>query len=181
MTTRTKGSQARRLVCGLAVTLLSGAALTAADSIDASTLNGKVLLGYQGWFNCPGDGSPRENWRSWSRSVPAADTLTIDIYPDLSELTPAERCLVPGMTIGGKPVTGLSVRTLLQAVFIAALGAAGFVNFCGRERSSRDSVSYAQKGRSEKRRDEAPELRANRRFNTDNENRHLPTSVAVSG
>ena len=33
------------------------------------------------------------------------------------------------LTIGGKAVTGLPLRTLLQAVFIAALGAVGFVNF----------------------------------------------------
>jgi len=33
------------------------------------------------------------------------------------------------LTIGGKPVAGLPVRTLLQVVFIAALAAAGFANF----------------------------------------------------
>ena len=75
----------------------------AADRVDTSTLKGKVLLGYQGWFDCPGDGNPHNNWRSWARGVPAADTLTIDLYPDLRELDPDERCLVPGMTIGGKP------------------------------------------------------------------------------
>jgi hypothetical protein len=82
---------------------LSCAVLRGADKVDASTLNNKVLLGYQGWFNCPGDGSPHNNWRSWSRGVPAADTLTIDLYPDLRELDADERCAVPGMTIDGKP------------------------------------------------------------------------------
>jgi uncharacterized membrane protein len=33
------------------------------------------------------------------------------------------------LTIDGKAVTGLPLRTLLQAVFIAALGAAGFGHF----------------------------------------------------
>jgi hypothetical protein len=82
---------------------LSCAVARGADKVDASTLNNKVLLGYQGWFNCPGDGSPHNNWRSWSRGVPAADTLTIDLYPDLRELDADERCEVPGMTIDGKP------------------------------------------------------------------------------
>jgi hypothetical protein len=91
-----------RFAAALPFLLLSGAA-AAADRVDASTLNGKVLLGYQGWFSCPGDGNPANNWRSWSRGVPAADTLTIDLFPDLSELDPDERCPVPGMTIGGKP------------------------------------------------------------------------------
>jgi hypothetical protein len=83
--------------------LVAGASARAAGSVDASTLQGKVLLGYQGWFNCPGDGSPGDNWRSWARGVPGAETLTVDLYPDLSELDADERCAVPGMTIGGKP------------------------------------------------------------------------------
>lgn len=87
----------------LLIGALGCAAAYAADVVDASTLQGKVLMGYQGWFNCPGDGAPGNNWRTWSRGVPAADTLTIDVYPDLSELDPDERCAVPGMTIQGKP------------------------------------------------------------------------------
>ncbi|HMF77923.1 MAG TPA: glycoside hydrolase family 71/99-like protein [Bryobacteraceae bacterium] len=87
----------------LAALALGCAAMRGADHVDPSTLNNKVLLGYQGWFNCPGDGSPRNNWRSWSRGVPAADTLTIDLYPDLRELDADERCAPPGMTINGKP------------------------------------------------------------------------------
>ena len=83
--------------------LLVGGGAGAADVVDASTLKGKVLLGYQGWFNCPGDGAPGNNWRTWSRGVPGPDTLTVDMYPDLSELDADERCEVPGMTIGGKP------------------------------------------------------------------------------
>ncbi|MCP5114510.1 MAG: xylosidase/arabinosidase [bacterium] len=90
--------------CGalLAPTLLLltvGAA--AAQTVDPSTIEGKVLFGYQGWFNCPGDGSDR-GWRSWSRGTPNAGTLTIDMYPDLSELDADELCPVPEMTIGGK-------------------------------------------------------------------------------
>jgi hypothetical protein len=66
------------------------------------TLDRKVLLGYQGWFNCPGDGAPENNWRTWARGVPAAGTLTIDMYPDLSEFVPADLCAVPGLTLGGR-------------------------------------------------------------------------------
>ncbi|MCU0782543.1 MAG: glycoside hydrolase family 71/99-like protein [Verrucomicrobia bacterium] len=71
--------------------------------VDSSTLQGKVLFGYQGWFGCAGDGSSNRNWRSWARGTPAAKTLTIDMYPDLRELDPDERYPVPNMTIGGKP------------------------------------------------------------------------------
>src|SRR3954452_22364075 len=75
----------------------------AADVVDSSTLDGKVLFGYQGWFKCPDDGSPDKNLSHWSRGAPTAETLAIDMYPDLSEFDADERCAVPGMTIGGKP------------------------------------------------------------------------------
>lgn len=83
------------------LTVIACAGLNAAGA-DATTLNGKVLLGYQGWFNCPGDGSPQNNWRSWSRETPSPATLTIDMYPDLSEFDPSDLCAVPGFTIGGR-------------------------------------------------------------------------------
>src|SRR5207248_2188067 len=75
----------------------------AADVVDSSTLDGKVLFGYQGWFGCPDDALQEKNWSHWARGTPAADTLVIDMYPDLRELDADERCAVPGMTIGGKP------------------------------------------------------------------------------
>lgn len=83
--------------------LLALPAALAAQPADFSTLDGKVLSGYQGWFNCPGDGDPRNSWRSWSRGTPAAGALTIDMYPDLTEFDPADLCRVPGLTIGGRP------------------------------------------------------------------------------
>jgi len=84
------------------------AGLHAAGDVDPSTLDNKVLIGYQGWFTCPQDGSGR--WTHWSRGVPTAETLMVDLYPDLSELDPDERCEIPGMTIGGKPAYLFSSR-----------------------------------------------------------------------
>src|SRR5437879_6199964 len=84
------------------------AVLRAAGGVDPSTLDNKVLVGYQGWFACPTDGSQR--WTHWSRGAPTPDTLTVELYPDLSELDPDERCEVPGMTIGGKPAYLFSSR-----------------------------------------------------------------------
>lgn len=34
--------------------------------VDPSTLTGKVMTGYQGWFTCPGDGS-NLGWTHWGR------------------------------------------------------------------------------------------------------------------
>ncbi len=80
----------------------------AADPVDATTLDRKVLIGYQGWFTCPEDGSGR--WTHWSRGVPTPETLTVDLYPDTSELDADERCVIPGMTIGGQPAYLFSSR-----------------------------------------------------------------------
>ena len=61
-----------------------------AQAVDFTTLDGKVLLGYQGWFNCHGDGDPNRGWRSWARDTPSAKTLTVDMYPDLTEFSPSD-------------------------------------------------------------------------------------------
>ena len=80
----------------------------AADIVDPSTLDHKVLVGYQGWFTCPSDGSGR--WTHWSRGVPTPETLTVELYPDVSELDPDELCEIPGMTVAGKPAYLFSSR-----------------------------------------------------------------------
>ena len=57
---------------------------------DPSTLTGKLMFGYQGWFSAPGDGSRIDRWRHWSSSAtPAADTVTFDAWPDMSDYVAA--------------------------------------------------------------------------------------------
>lgn len=61
--------------------------------VDTTTLEGKVMAGYQGWFNCPGDGAGL-GWTHWARqgSKPfAPGNVTVDLWPDMSEATAAER------------------------------------------------------------------------------------------
>jgi hypothetical protein len=93
-----------------ALTLLFAAvAAPAADKVDPNTLDRKVLFGYQGWFDCP-DSPGGKGWSHWSRGVPAAETLAIDMFPDLVEFAPRDLCAVPGMTIGAKPAYLFSSR-----------------------------------------------------------------------
>ena len=80
--------------------LLSAASLFA--QVDATTLDHKVLLGYQGWFDCPSESAPQNPWSHWTRRTPSPDNLTIDGYPDLTEFAPADLCALPGFTIAGK-------------------------------------------------------------------------------
>jgi hypothetical protein len=65
-----------------------------APRVDASTLKGKVIFGYQGWFGCLNDGSDAGTWVHWFRynSDPVGTNLTVDLWPDVSELSPSEIC-----------------------------------------------------------------------------------------
>ncbi len=59
---------------------------------DPSSIIGKVVCGYQGWFTCTGDGSPINRWTHWSPTNPPQagvapnpnPNLTFDVYPDVS-------------------------------------------------------------------------------------------------
>lgn len=59
-----------------------------------------MLCGYQGWFRCPGDPAG-EGWKHWSRDSRkiAPDTLTFEMWPDLSEYTAGEKFPAPGFTL----------------------------------------------------------------------------------
>jgi hypothetical protein len=67
------------------------------DVIDATTLEAKVLCGYQGWFRCPGDKS-KLGWVHWSRNSDkiTKNSLTVEMWPDMSELSDDERFSVAG-------------------------------------------------------------------------------------
>jgi len=62
-------------------------ALASPAVVDATSLEHKMLFGYQGWFLTPGDGSPVDGWTHWFRNdTPTAANLTVDLWPDTSEL-----------------------------------------------------------------------------------------------
>lgn len=67
--------------------------------VDARTMDQKVLCGYQGWFRCPGDGTG-EGWLHWSRNRDriTPESLTVEMWPDMSEYSEPEKYPVPGFT-----------------------------------------------------------------------------------
>ena len=69
----------------------------ASKVVDATSLRGKVLCGYQGWFRCPGDASEL-GWIHWSkdRRRIAPETLSFEMWPDLEGFGPTERFPAPG-------------------------------------------------------------------------------------
>jgi len=61
--------------------------------VDTETLRGKIMCGYQGWFNCPADGADL-GWNHWARRGQqhfAPGNVTVDFWPDVTELDPDER------------------------------------------------------------------------------------------
>jgi hypothetical protein len=59
--------------------------------VDASTLDGKVMCGYQGWHTAEGDGADR-GWRHWGLGGKfEPGHCKFDLWPDVSELDPDER------------------------------------------------------------------------------------------
>lgn len=76
----------------LALIWTFAAAAVAGGEPDASTLTGKVMCGYQGWFNAEGDGAGR-SWAHWTkgRGPMRPGNAKIDLWPDMSELGPDER------------------------------------------------------------------------------------------
>jgi hypothetical protein len=69
------------------------------EQVDATSLEKKVMCGYQGWFRCPGDAA-RQGWIHWSRDTKrlAPETLTFEMWPDLTEYAKDERYPAPGFT-----------------------------------------------------------------------------------
>jgi hypothetical protein len=74
------------------------------DAVDATTLDRKLLMGYQGWFGCPQDGSSANRWIHWFRSqTPVATNATVDFWPDVTEFD-ADELFATGMTLpNGSP------------------------------------------------------------------------------
>ncbi|HKK60990.1 MAG TPA: glycoside hydrolase family 71/99-like protein, partial [Bacteroidales bacterium] len=66
------------------VLLLMSTSVVIAQKVD-NELIGKVFCGYQGWFNCKGDGSPRDAWVHWGGNPPAPGDLTFEVYPDVTD------------------------------------------------------------------------------------------------
>ena len=66
--------------------------------VDTSTLVGKVMCGYQGWFNTVGDGAGR-HWTHYNhrtgRDVFEPGKCSIDFWPDVSELDADEKYATP--------------------------------------------------------------------------------------
>jgi len=77
---------------------------------------GKIVCGYQGWFSAPGDGSnaaasrdhPGSGWIHYGDGVFKPGLCNIDLWPDMSEASPAERYPTPFRHADGSTATVFS-------------------------------------------------------------------------
>ncbi|NMO51608.1 xylosidase [Actinoplanes sp. TBRC 11911] len=79
------------VAAGGAASLLLDGAPAAASSAPGDVV-GKVTVGYQGWFACPGDGAPIGGWWHWSRDrfqPPSPSNTTIVSWPDMRDFAHA--------------------------------------------------------------------------------------------
>ncbi|MFB9331969.1 discoidin domain-containing protein [Actinoplanes octamycinicus] len=68
---------------------------------------GKVSVGYQGWFACPGDGAPIGGWWHWSRDrfqPPSPSNTTIVSWPDVRDYARTYPTAYPNLG-SGQPAT----------------------------------------------------------------------------
>ena len=68
----------------------------------AEGLSGRVILGYQGWFGCPGDYAGNRRWQHWviqgsDTSSPTPQNMRVDLLPALQGLPQEDLCRT-GMT-----------------------------------------------------------------------------------
>ena len=85
--------------------------------IDNSTIKGKAIFGYQGWFGCPQDDTG-PSWVHWfDYGKPSVSTsLTVDFWPDTSELTSSELCPTQIQLPNGQSLNGYSGYNLLTVM-----------------------------------------------------------------
>ena len=81
-----------------------------ARGVDTSTLTGKVMVGYQGWFNCEGDGADL-GWTHWAKNrakILTPENVSVDLWPDVSEFAPEELFTTGFQLSSGKPAAVFS-------------------------------------------------------------------------
>jgi autotransporter-associated beta strand protein len=84
----------------------------ARDYVDRTTLKGKVMTGYQGWFGTPNDIADTDRWRHWAGGSMTSENFQIDAWPDLTEYDPATLIRAADvMTAGGAPAYLFSSRS----------------------------------------------------------------------
>src|SRR5262245_44499767 len=79
-----------------------------APAVAATTLNGKVIFGYQGWFACPGDVPNFDPYGTFFHGPPVTANLNVDFWPDVSDLPSTATCATDMYRPDGRPLRAFS-------------------------------------------------------------------------
>lgn len=82
---------------------------------DPNTIQNKVIVGYQGWFTCAGDGPPvhqgHHGWLHWfDKPLTDGGRPNFDLFPDVTEYSNEELYPVPGLALNNQPAKLFSSR-----------------------------------------------------------------------
>lgn len=71
---------------------------------DASTIQGKFMVGYQGWFTCGGDGPDiqpgHHGWRHWiDKPLKDGGRVTFEMWPSTRQYDEDELYELPGLSV----------------------------------------------------------------------------------
>ena len=70
-----------------------------------SGLDGKLFVGYQGWFGCPGDFGGNKSWVHWfADNKPDAEHLRVDLLPETDEYPKGGLCPTSLKRKDGAPI-----------------------------------------------------------------------------
>ena len=93
---RTRVRRRHLFVLLVATWLLSDHGSAAAAEIiahPANGLKGRLIVGYQGWFGCPGDTPGNTHWEHWFyKNEPVADNLAVDLLPSVGQFRTEDLC-----------------------------------------------------------------------------------------
>jgi hypothetical protein len=67
-------------------------------------VSAKVIVGYQGWFGCPGDFEGNTGWRHWFLANDAPDQLTVEQIPSTRGIDDRDLCLTSLKRPDGAPI-----------------------------------------------------------------------------
>ncbi|OMP75545.1 lectin [[Flexibacter] sp. ATCC 35208] len=92
---------------------LKTSGLSVTNASPAGDVVGKIVVGYQGWFACTGDGSPINAWWHWTQDwakTPSSSNNGIKSWPDVRDYTSTFKTGWPALG-NGSPATLFSSYT----------------------------------------------------------------------
>lgn len=63
-----------------------------------------LIVGYQGWFGCPGDFEDNRSWIHWFNGSATPEQFTVDLLPDTTGLAESDTCDTGLLRADGQPL-----------------------------------------------------------------------------